>query len=208
MSRGKRGVLERSTCPTESRAGPGQGRGDKRTQRPLPLERFPPGQRGGLSCSPDTSEDVLFCSPSSCRKQHHAGHQILGKLWCSTGPTADAGAAPSHRCKNLKMESGLEHAEGAKIREEIHPTEDEEGRRETCRWVRDNADVLMYLNHTHKCSGRLLNGADSGRRRPSADATTTCAGGEDEKQTMEGITQAATGILSHIKPLPTHNPLS
>lgn len=86
MSRGKRGVLERSTCPTESRAGPGQRRGDKRTDRPLPLVHFPPqGQRGGLELLPwqiwRCPVLLFLCSPSSCRKQHHAGHQILGKLW-------------------------------------------------------------------------------------------------------------------------------
>lgn len=40
-------------------------------------------QKEDQRCSPDTSKDVLFCfflrSPSSCRKQHHAGHQSLGK---------------------------------------------------------------------------------------------------------------------------------
>lgn len=66
MSGGKRGVLEGSTCPTESRAGPGQRRGDKRRQRALPLERLPPkGREEDWSCSPDRSEDVLFCFSSA-----------------------------------------------------------------------------------------------------------------------------------------------
>lgn len=50
----------------QSRAGPGQKRGDKRRERPLPLVLLPPrAERRTGAASPDRSEDVLFCFPSA-----------------------------------------------------------------------------------------------------------------------------------------------
>lgn len=119
MSWGKRGVLERSTCPTESRAGPGQRRGDKRTDRPLPLVHFPPqGQRGRLELLPwqiwRCPVLLFLCSPSSCRKQHHAGHQILGKLWRFTVQMRECVNITATRMHNVPLRSEKTHANGAK----------------------------------------------------------------------------------------------
>lgn len=95
----ERGVLGGRTSSRQSGAGPGQTRGDKSREgeRPLPLVSLPPkGRKEDRGCSPDRSEDVLFCfflcAPSSCRKQHHAGHQSLGKHWTFGVLSADVAA--------------------------------------------------------------------------------------------------------------------
>lgn len=64
----KGGVLaKRRTCPRESRAGPGQNRGDKRRgQERFLWWVFPPrAEEEERGCSPDRSEDVLFCFSSA-----------------------------------------------------------------------------------------------------------------------------------------------
>lgn len=85
-SRRERGVSEGRACPRE-RVEQGEGRkGGIKGGR----ERFlwcvvPWGQRGGEGLLPwqiwRCPVLLFLCSPSSCRKQHHAGHQSLGKLW-------------------------------------------------------------------------------------------------------------------------------
>lgn len=90
MSWGKRGVLYYKGAHVPQRAEQGRGReGGIKGQRDRFLWCvFPQGQRGGLELLPwqiwRCPVLLFLCSPSSCRKQHHAGHQILGKLWWFT----------------------------------------------------------------------------------------------------------------------------
>lgn len=120
MSRGKRGVLDRSICPTESRAGPGQSRGDKRTERPLPLVRFPPkGREEDWSCSPDRSEDVLFCFFSALPLPAGSNITLGTKSLASFGDSLywqQMQETYRHTdVQNVKMLSNLNYADGAKI---------------------------------------------------------------------------------------------
>lgn len=82
----KRGVIRRESLSQRERSR-GEGRKGGITGG---RERFlwcvvPWGQRGGEGLLPWQiwrCPVLLFLrSPSSCRKQHHAGHQSIGKLW-------------------------------------------------------------------------------------------------------------------------------
>lgn len=119
MSGGKRGVLRRSTCPAEQ----GRGReGGIKGQRDCFLWCvFPQGQRGGLEQLPwqiwRCPVLLFLCSPSSCRKQHHAGHQILGKLWRFTVLMQECVNTSPHRCAKCQIQSDQNSTNTAQINE-------------------------------------------------------------------------------------------